>query len=119
MTDQLICVRDSFPADYLVFYAQHGVKTPVKDKLYNLRSFSRNSQGQMEVLLEEIINPEVPIKHPVLGISYKEPAWDSKRFSTLLGEILTLEMLREFVKENKQEKVLIKTKENEESLYHL
>jgi len=91
-----ICINDSFPADYLQFYAQHGVKTPNKDSIYNFRSVSRNSQGKYEVLLEEIINPEVPIKHPVLGVSNKEPAWDLNRFRTLSGNEITQEMVKEF-----------------------
>lgn len=93
---EAICINGSFPADYLQFYAQHGVKTPNKDGIYNFRSVSRNSQGKYEVLLEEIINPEVLIKHPVLGVSKKEPAWDLNRFRTLSGDEITQEMIKEF-----------------------
>ena len=92
---EAICIDGSFPADYLQFYSQHGVKTPNQDSIYNFRSVSRNSQGKYEVLLEEIINPQVPIKHPILGVSYKEPAWDLNRFRTLAGDIITEEMIKE------------------------
>lgn len=98
---EAICINGSFPADYLQFYAQHGVKTPNKDSIYNFRSVSKNSQGKYEVLLEEIINPEIPIKHPILGISKKEPAWDLNRFRTLSGDEITQEMVKEFKNINK------------------
>lgn len=93
---EVLCVNSSFPADYLQFYAQYGVKTPNKDSIYHFRSVSKNSQGKYEVLLEEIINPEVPIKHHILNISYKEPAWDLNRFRTLSGDEITSEMIKEF-----------------------
>ena len=92
---EAICINGSFPGEYLAFYAQNGVKTPNQDSIYNFRSVSRNSQGRYEVLLEEIINPEVPIKHPILGVSYKEPAWDLNRFRTLSGDTITEEMVKE------------------------
>jgi hypothetical protein len=92
---EAICINGSFPGEYLAFYAQNGVKTPNQDSIYNFRSVSRNSQGRYEVLLEEIINPEVPIKHPILGVSHKEPAWDLNRFRTLSGDTITEEMVKE------------------------
>lgn len=93
---EAICINGSFPTDYLQFYSQFNVKTPNKDSIYNFRSVSKNSQGKYEVLLEEIINPEVPIKHPILGVSKKEPAWDINRFRTLSGDNITEEMIKEF-----------------------
>lgn len=98
---ETICINGSFPAGYLKFYAEHSVKTPNKDRIYNFRSVSKNSQGKYEVLLEEIINPPVPIKHPILGISYKEVAWDLNRFRTFSGDIITEEMIKEFKNVNK------------------
>lgn len=98
---EAICINGSFPADYLQFYSQFGVKTPNQDSIYNFRSVSRNSQGKYEVLLEEILNPEVPIKHPILGISKKEPAWDINRFRTLSGDIISEEMIKQILKTEK------------------
>ncbi len=103
--DNLICVNDSFPNDYLEFYIKHNVKIPKEGKIYTCRDFSRNSEGNMEILLNELINPEVPIKHKVLNIAFKEPAWKSSRFTTLLGEVITEEMLLEMKKEANLERV--------------
>lgn len=98
---QIICINGTFPQDYLQFYSQFGVKTPNQDSIYNFRSVSKNSQGKYEVLLEEIINPEVPIKHPILGISKKEPAWDINRFATLNQEVISEEMIKSIDKTEK------------------
>jgi len=80
---------------HLAFYKKYKVKTPIKNNIYNIRTISRNSNGDLEVLLEEIINVDVPIKHPILGISWKEVAWDLKRFRTLSQEVITEEMIQE------------------------
>jgi hypothetical protein len=96
---EAICINGSFPGEYLAFYAQNGVKTPNQDSIYNFRSVSRNSQGRYEVLLEEIINPEVPIKHPILGVSHKEPAWKISRFRLIDGTEITTDMMNVWQKE--------------------
>lgn len=91
---EVICVNGKFPSDYLDFYAKHGVSTPIQDKIYTIRSVSRNSEGNYEVLLEELINPQVPIKHKILGIALKEPAWKIDRFRTLNMEQINTEELK-------------------------
>ena len=92
---EAICVDGSFPIDYIQFYSKYGVKTPNQDSIYNFRSVTRNSEGNYEVLLEEIINPQIPIKHAVLGTAMKEPAWKISRFRTLSGDVITEEMIKE------------------------
>lgn len=91
---EVICVNGKFLADYLDFYAKHGVSTPIQDNIYTIRSISRNSEGNYEVLLEELINPQVPIKHKILGIALKEPAWALSRFRFLDGIIITEEYVK-------------------------
>jgi len=97
----LICVNGKFPPDYLDFYAKHGVSTPIQDKIYTIRSVSRNSEGNYEVLLEELINPQVPIKHKILGIALKEPAWSLSRFVSLNNKEFTEEEIKEIMKKDK------------------
>lgn len=93
----IICKNANFTAEQLAFYNEHGIVTPQKDNLYTIRSFTRNSNGDYEILLNEIINKEVPIKHKILGISYKEPAWKSTRFAKLNGDVITKEEIKNLI----------------------
>lgn len=79
-----ICINGRFPPEKVEFYKQHGVITPEQDKFYTIRKL-RQERGKIGVLLEEIINPEVPIQ-TMSGIKMIEPSWDSARFATLLGK---------------------------------
>jgi len=88
---EIICVDGKFNTEALNFYSQHGVVTPKEGKLYNPRSVNKNSNGEWEILLVELINPEVPIKHPILGVAYKEPAWRLSRFAKIDGTQISIE----------------------------
>jgi len=101
MAKELICINNKFPPDYLAFYKQHGVIIPEQDNIYSVRSISKNSNGDWEILLNEIINPEVPIKHPILGIAHKEPAWKVSRFANLDQSSISQEEIDEIKKETK------------------
>lgn len=92
---EAICINSAFLPEIVAFYAQHGIVTPLKDVIYNFRSLTKNSEGNYEVLLEEIHNKEIPIKHKILGIVKKEPAWALSRFVTLNQEVITEEMIKE------------------------
>lgn len=96
---EIICTNGKFSADILEFYKIHGVSVPVEDSLYNIRKVVRNSNGQIGLLLEEIINPEIPIKHAILGIGKMEPNFNVNRFSHLNGLIITNEELK-LIKQN-------------------
>ena len=98
---ELICVDGKFNAEVLSFYSQHGVVTPEEGKLYNPRSINKNSNGEWEILLEELVNPEVPIKHPILGVAYKEAAWRLSRFAKIDGSQLYLEEVVQMKKDLK------------------
>lgn len=94
-SSDIICTNSVFKPEILAFYQQHGVKTPIENKVYRVRSVRHNSvDGKTGLLLEELVNPHVPFSHPVLGIQSTEPSWDSKRFSTLLGQPLKKEDLK-------------------------
>lgn len=101
MSLQMLCVNGKFKPDQLAFYDQHGIVTPQEDNLYTARSISKNSNGDWEVLLNEIVNKEVPIVHKILGVTYKEPAWALKRFANLLGNTITVEEIKEFKEQDK------------------
>ena len=98
---ELICVDDKFLPEILAFYTLHRITTPKEGNFYTPRSISKNSEGNWEILLNEIINGTIPIKHPVLGVYPKEPAWRLSRFSTLLGDVVTEEMIKEFKNQEK------------------
>jgi len=91
----LLCIDGNFSAEQRAFYDQHGIVTPLKDVMYSPRSISRNSNGDWEILLNEIINKEVPIKHKILGSALKEPAWKVSRFRNLDQSELTQEQIKE------------------------
>lgn len=113
---EILCIDSKFTPDTLQFYAKNGIKTPVIDKIYTPRAISKNSEGKYEVLLNEIINKEIPIKHKILGIVNKEPAWDLfKRFRNLDGTILTLEQVKEWKLEQKGILEPIKIKKDDEN----
>lgn len=96
---ELICDNAIFSPEQLAFYIQFGVVTPIKDEIYTPRSITKNSNGDWEILLNEIQNDPVPIKHKILGISYKEVAWNLNRFKMLNGDSVSIEMIKELKKE--------------------
>jgi len=92
---EIICVDGSFPEDKLEFYKLHGVSVPQQDKLYNIRAIINNSNGKKGILLEEIKNPTIPFKHPILGVTHNEPNWDSYRFRNRNQTEITKEQVNE------------------------
>ena len=83
---EVICTNDSFPAPVLAFYAEFGIQTPKRDGLYSVRQVKRHTTGETGLLLNEIKNPEVPVRHPVMGEVWFEPTFNINRFATLLGQ---------------------------------
>jgi len=92
---EVICINDKFPAPVLAFYAEFGVQTPKKDQLYSIRMIKRHTHGETGVLLAEIKNPDVPVKHPVLGEIWFEPTFNVNRFATLMGQPVKEEEMEE------------------------
>ena len=90
----IICTNDTFTADQMMFFIEKGVKTPEKDKMYTVRDIIKASgNSSTGILLNEIHNPLVPVKHPILGQAMLEVNWNISRFSNLQGEVLTKEMI--------------------------
>lgn len=91
----MICKNDIFLPEIIAFYDKHGIVTPLKDVVYSFRSLTKNSEGNYEVLLDQIHNKEILIKHKILGYIKKEPAWNLNRFSTLLGNSISEEEIKQ------------------------
>ena len=92
--DEIICINDSYAEKVLVRWAEHGVKHPVEGSIYTLREIIRHSSHQNKnmvgIRVNEINNPTVPVDRPFpMDI---EPTFSIKRFTTLLGEPLSLEV---------------------------
>ncbi len=101
MNKEIICIDSSFAPDVIEFYNRHGIVTPLTDVLYSVRGINKGSGGKWEVLLQEIVNKEVPIKH-FGGVQMKEPAWDLlRRFRNLDGTDITIAEIKELIEEEK------------------
>lgn len=99
---EVICIDGNFSAEQLDFYNAHGVVVPKKDSLYNIRNVIKNSSGGVGLLLEELVNPLIPIKHSILGISNMEPNWNINRFRKLSGEDVLYDEVVELLKNVKE-----------------
>lgn len=95
----IICIDDKFPAEVLEFYKIHGVVTPKKDSIYTIRDKIRHFTGDVGLLLDQIINPPVPVQ-TAFGIINREVTWNIKRFTTLDGKKITEEIETVKVSEN-------------------
>ena len=85
MNGEIICIDSNFTPDQLMFWKEHGVITPEQDKIYNVRSIITHiDNAGTGVLLEEIINPNVPVKTS-FGVIEREPSFRATRFKTLQG----------------------------------
>lgn len=84
--------------DTLEFYEKWGVITPSVDVMYTVRDVIINSSGETGILLEEIVNPKVPIIHPLLGTANMEPNWNLQRFRMLNGELVSVIELKQSLK---------------------
>lgn len=85
MSKEVICINSDFTTEQLAFWNEHGVVCPEKDKLYSVRDVivHINNAGT-GILLEEIVNPEVPVKTP-FGIMFREVTFNINRFRDLQG----------------------------------
>lgn len=97
----VICIDGQFSEEAKKFYLEHGVVWPTQDKMYTIREVVNTTIGETGLLLVELVNPKVPIVHPILGQVSYEPNWNIKRFSTLMGDAITKETLSETIKMEK------------------
>lgn len=106
----IICVNGKFDSDTLAIYKKYRVVTPKDDKLYNIRGIFKHTIGKVGILLEELVNPQVPFKHPILGDNWMEPTWDLNRFRHLDGSTITREELADLEKELQGNKLYVADK---------
>lgn len=108
MTDSVLCCDDKFPPEFIELYKKYGVVTPKEGKLYTFRKIIKTLNGT-GVLLNELLNPDVPIIHPMgKTTGTAEPSWSIKRFVNLDQSEITEKEVREAIRQNKQERVLVK-----------
>ena len=92
---EIICINNKFPKETLEIYKEFNVKIPELNKIYSIRKI-RNERGTIGFLLNELINPDVPIISPINGkVSWIEPSWKHSRFTTLTGQKIEIEELKE------------------------
>ena len=85
MNGEIICIDSNFTPDQLMFWKEHGVVTPEQDKIYNVRDIITHiDNAGTGVLLEEIVNPNVPVQTS-FGVIEREVSWNLNRFITLQG----------------------------------
>lgn len=94
----VICINDSYLESWLVYFNRHGIQYPRVDKIYSVREVIPNSVGERGLLLNEIVNPKTPRVSPVTGMEgMAEQNFAVSRFTNLLGEPLTQEMLQDIL----------------------
>lgn len=93
--EQVICVDASYTPGQLSFWSEHGVRHPLRDKIYTIRTYQRHTNGLEGIRVEEIINPEIPVKSAVLGVINMEPSFKLSRFRTLMGDEVKKEVIEE------------------------
>jgi hypothetical protein len=98
---EIICVNGVFSPQQMELFSRYGVVVPVEDSIYTIRDVIKPSGKEgVGILLEEIVNPKIPLAHPIMDtVTHHEPNWAIHRFSTLSGEPLS----REDIERIKQE----------------
>lgn len=95
----VICIDSTFSSEVLQFYEKHGVVTPMKDSLYTIRDVIINSNGKTGLLLEEIVNPKIPINHDLMqSVVMFEPNWDINRFRNLDNSAINVSEVKQTIK---------------------
>lgn len=109
---EIICCNDKFSSELLILYSKYNVITPKKGNFYTIREIVNFVKGEKGLLLNEIVNDPIPTINSLGFKANMETAWAISRFTTLNNETLTNEMVTELKRDEKHEKVTIKTEEN-------
>lgn len=95
--DEIICVDAEFTPEQLEIWKEYGVVHPELNKLYSIRDTIRHSNGVgVGILLNEIINPPVPVFTGVIEVM-RETTWRLSRFRTLAGHPILEEIIENYV----------------------
>lgn len=97
---EVICINATFSPEWEVYFNKWGIIKPIVDKIYTIRSIVPNTVGEKGLLLVEIVNDLTPRISPLTGMGGKaEQNWAVSRFTTLLGQPLTKEVISELIKQ--------------------
>lgn len=104
---EIVCINGKFPADFVAYYIQYGVRMPKQDVEYTIRDVVRNTDGSTGLLLVELENPRIPIiGHPILGSVNMEPNWNIERFAHANNDkALDYNELREYFRKQSMVKI--------------
>lgn len=104
----VLCIDDKYAADFLAYYKKWGVVVPKKGVTYTVRDAIKHHNGKVGLLLEEIINPKVPINDPLTGDRLAEPTFHIIRFVDLFGNPLNAkEIVAELKKKTESDYVKV------------
>ena len=82
---EVICCNAEFTLEQLTFWKEHKVVHPEKDKIYTVRDVIVHiDNAGTGILLEEIVNPPVPV-NTSFGVISREVSWNLNRFRDLQG----------------------------------
>lgn len=98
MKEEIICINDTYSEDWLKWAAKNKIQYPIKDKIYTILRVITHSNGQVGVLLNEIVNPLVDPEMVLLSGQKIEVTFHMNRFRTLVGLPLMKEEIENFVK---------------------
>jgi len=88
---EIICINNTFSQEILEIYKEFNVTIPELNEIYSIRRI-RNERGTIGFLLNELVNPDVPIISPISGnVTWIEPSWKHSRFTTLTGQKIEIE----------------------------
>ena len=97
MNNEILCVDGKFTPEQLEIWKKYGVVHPIEGKLYSIRDTIRHSNGAgMGILLNEIVNPPVPVFTGVISVEI-EPTFKISRFRTLAGQPILEEKIENYV----------------------
>jgi hypothetical protein len=94
---EVICTDGKFSPQQMELFSRYDVEIPMENSFYTIREVIKPSgKVGVGVLLEEIVNPKIPLAHPILGGTVMmEVNWSITRFSTLSRDTLTREMIEQ------------------------
>ena len=110
---ELLCINSSYSEDFLKIFTRYNIRFPKENEIVTLDRWEKLSRiGKTELFV--IPYTMQYINGSIYGIEgEKEVSFNSERFTTLLGEKLSNELLNEFKQEQKGNLEPIKPKEND------
>lgn len=107
---ELICINDIYTQDQLDIFLKYEIKYPKEGEIVELVGIDKTRMG-VGLFVSPYHNQY--IKSIAYGVeTSREVSFSSKRFTTLLGEPITTEMLQEIKKNMQKPKEYAKINEN-------